>query len=515
MSDDILTTENERYCEGLMTTPDPDMGRILVTGATGYIGGRLVPVLRQRGYQVTVMVRKHSKEERERFPGCDIVAADAVNYEEMYWALKGIHTAFYMLHSLHLGQKHFEEVDQKVAENFRKAAEENGVKRIIYLTGLGSEDSKLSAHLESRMKVAYELEKGSVPVTLLRAGMIIGSGSASYEILRHLVKNTPVFFIPYWAKTKSQPIAIRDVIRYLVGVLEIPETAGKHFDIGGTDILTYDEKLKVLARLLGRRRLFLPALFTWTPLYGYIASLLTPVPGPITKVLIEGCKSEVICQNNDILEYIPCQRYSFEEALIKAMTAEEKDMVQTRWSDAYPPEYDLAINLHELNYSPRYVSSYLLLTHKEPATLFASFCRVGGTSGWFHSNWMWRMRGALDRIMMGVGSSRGRRSTSSLRVNDVIDFWRVENIRPDHLLLLRAEMKIPGLAWLEFFTDRGEGINRLAVTAFFEPRGIRGRIYWYMFVPFHYIIFRNLLKQIENRALSSDFREVAEGKSAT
>ena len=193
MMTEHIQTESERYCEGLETTPNPSMGKILVSGATGYIGGRLVPVLKQRGYDVTVMVRKHSKEHSDRFPGCEIVAADAVNFDEVRKALKGIHTAYYMLHSLHLGHKHFEEVDQRVAENFRRAAEENNVQRIIYLTGLGIEKSNLSPHLQSRMKVAHELEKGNIPVTLLRAGMIIGSGSASFEILRHLVRNTLLY----------------------------------------------------------------------------------------------------------------------------------------------------------------------------------------------------------------------------------------------------------------------------------------------------------------------------------
>lgn len=500
MIKEAYTPDGALYCEGLETIPNPGMGVVLVTGATGYIGGRLVPVLLERGYKVRVMVRALSREQYERFPGCQIVAADATDYHELEKALEGVSVAYYLLHSLRLGRGDFQKADLRVAENFRRAAEANHVSRIIYLSGLGKESSRLSPHLENRMKVASVLGEGRIPLTLLRAGMIIGSGSASYEILRHLVKNTPVFFIPYWARTLSQPIAIRDVIRYLVGVLELDETKGKSYDIGGTDILTYDEKLKILAEMLGLKRLFLPALITWTPLYGYIASLLTPVPGPITKVLIEGCKNEVVCQNDDILKLIPNRRLSFREALLKAMTAEEKDMVQTRWSDAYPPEFDLAMKLHELNYSPKYTSSNLLLTHKPPAELFESFCKVGGKTGWFHSNWMWRMRGMLDRLLMGVGSARGRRSASTLRINDVIDFWRVENIKKDNLLLLRAEMKLPGHAWLEFFTEEGEGINRLAVNAFFEPRGIRGRIYWYMFVPFHYVIFNNLLKQIERRA---------------
>lgn len=288
-----LTAQWETYCEGLPSTPCPEKGLILVSGATGYIGGRLVPVLLKRGYQVRVMVRAMSEELPGRFPGCEIVEADALCFEDLKKALKGVYVAYFLLHSLRLGFKDFERADLEVAENFSLAAAEGGVSRIIYLSGLGRDEAGLSPHLENRMKVARILQQGPVPLTLLRAGMIIGSGSASYEILRHLVKNSPFFFIPYWARTKSQPIAIRDVIRYLVGVLEIEESIGESYDIGGTDILTYDEKLRELSRLMGLRRFFFPALITWTPLYGYIASLLTPVPGPITKVLIEGCKNEV------------------------------------------------------------------------------------------------------------------------------------------------------------------------------------------------------------------------------
>jgi len=488
------------YCNDLPTSSDPGMGKILVTGATGYIGGRLVPELLHRGYNVRVMVRVASPEHRERWPGAEIVVADALNIEDLVEALDGIHTAYYMIHSLHLGKKKFESTDIKIAANFRIAAENKKIKRIIYLSGLGDTTTKLSPHLQSRNSVAEKLSQGKIPVTILRAGMIIGSGSASYEILENLVKNTPVFFIPFWAKSKSQPIAVGDVIKYLVGSLENTETSGQSFDIGGPDIITYDIKLKALARLLSKRRFFLPGLITFTPLYGYLASLLTPVPGPLTKNLVVGCKNPAICLNSNIKDYIPFKPLSFEEALKKALLSEKSDTIATRWSDAYPTEYDLAIKLHQLTPPPYYTSSYCLLTYKKVSSLFNAFCNIGGKMGWFNTNWMWRLRGTLDRMMLGVGSSRGRRSASELRINDVIDFWRVENIIPDHLLLLRAEMILPGKAWLEFSIDSYEGLNKLTVNAYFQPRGFKGKLYWYNFLPFHFYIFRDLIKQIEKRS---------------
>ncbi len=483
----------------LPTTPFHDDRLILVTGANGYIGGRLIPELLDRGYRVRIMVRKNSPEYKERWPEIEIAVADAMNLDDLVKALEGVHTAYYLIHSLRLGNDKFESVDLQIATNFRVASENQNIKRIIYLGGLGDANAELSPHLENRMQVAQNLSIGKVPVTVLRAGMIIGSGSASYEILKNLVENTPVFFIPKWAKTRSQPISIRGVLKYLIGVMEIEETTGKEFDIGGNDILTYDEKLKVLSKLLGKKRYFFPGLVTNKSLYAYIASLLTPVPGPITKVLVEGCKNEVVCQNNDIKNYLDIYILSFKEALLRALSREEKDMISTRWSDAYPPAHDLAIKLHELNYSPKYSSSYIILTHKDPAIIFNSFCMVGGKNGWFQNNWMWRMRGSLDRMLLGVGSARGRRSFSTLRINDVVDFWRVENIIENKLLLLRAEMKIPGKAWLEFNIDEGVGINKFSVNAYFEPKGFKGRLYWYNFLPFHAIIFKNLLKQIEKR----------------
>jgi uncharacterized protein YbjT (DUF2867 family) len=492
--------EKVRFCTDLPTKSQPELGKILVTGATGYIGGRLVPELLERGYKVRIMVRSTFPGIEERWPGVEVVYADARDLESLLKALEGIHTAYYLIHSLQLGYKKFESADIQAAVNFRIAAENQDIQRIIYLCGLGNAQTNLSTHLANRIKVAKKLSEGKIPVTALRAAMIIGSGSASYEILENLIRNAPVFFIPYWAKTKNQPISIRDVIKYLVGVLEIPGTKGKTFDIGGSNVTTYDEMLKTIAEIQGKKRFFFPSPFSWTPLYGYIASLLTPVPGPITKVLMEGCKNEVVCQNNDIKEYLNFEPLSYHEALLRATTLEQDDNIATRWSDAYPPEHELAAKLHQIKPLPRYTSSYCLLSYKDSKSIFQSFCNIGGKMGWFNSNWMWRLRGFLDRILMGVGSSRGRRSNSSLRPDDVIDFWRVENIVNNKMLLLRAEMKLPGKAWLEFHTDTYEGLNKFTVNAYFQSSGFWGRIYWYSFLPFHMFIFKDLLKQIEKRS---------------
>jgi len=476
------------------------MGRILVTGATGYIGGRLVPELLARGYQVRVMVRAASPEHKQRWPDAEIVVADALDLQSMRRALQGIHAAYYLIHSLLSGQHDFEEKEILAATNFRKAAEENGLHRIIYLGGLGDVNASLSAHLRSRIHVAEQLSRGEVPVTILRAAVIIGSGSASYEIVEHLVKNLPVLFIPSWARTRCQPIGVRDVIKYLVGVLEKDETAGHSYDIGGPEVFTYREMLKILADMHGKRRIFVPCPFGHIGVFSYLTSLFTPVPASITECLMDGITNEVVCQHETIKDVLPFEPITYRVALLKAMSRQEQDDVHTRWSDAYPPAHELAIKLDEVAGPVRYTSSYSLLSAKDAASLFRSVCKIGGREGWFHSNWLWWMRGMIDRLLMGVGSSRGRRSFASLRINDVIDFWRVEDLKQDEMLLLRAEMKLPGMAWLKFRIDPAEEKNRLSVTAYYQSRGILGRLYWYLFLPFHIFIFRDLIRQIEKRS---------------
>ncbi len=498
----MVIESSDLFCNDLPTKFRPETGKILVTGAGGYIGGRLVPELIARGYSVRVMVRVRSPEYNERWPGAEITIADARDYDSLKRALEGIDTAYFLIHSLLLGQNKFESADIEAAVNFRKAAEENNINRIIYLGGLGDIKTSLSPHLRSRIDVAKELSRSKVPTTILRAAIIIGSGSASYEIIKYPVNKFPILLIPSWAKTRCQSIAIRDVIKYLVGVLEKPETTGESYDIGGPDVLTYEAMIKILADLLNKKRLFFRSPVSNISLFAYGAGILTPVPSQITRCLMEGIKNEVVCQNDKIKQILPFQTYTYKQAILGAMSREEQDKIYTRWSDAYPPNHVLAMKLHELSEPPQYTTSYSILSKKPASSLFQSVCGIGGKEGWFHSNLLWRLRGMIDRILMGVGISRGRRSPFSLRINDAIDFFRVEDLKKKERLLLRAEMKLPGMAWLEFLIDKAETGNRLSVNAYFKPRGIFGKLYWYIFLPFHFFIFYDLIREIDKRSIS-------------
>jgi len=484
------------YCSDLPTSPVPGIGRILVTGASGYIGGRLVPELVERGYQVRAMVMSHSEAYAERWPGAEIVVADALDADQLRKALSDVSVAYYLIHSMLTTRKRFAETELRAVVNFQIVAQERKLQRIIFLGTLGESRQMLSGPLDERMNVAKMLSKGSVPVTILRAALIFGSGSASFEILDHIVRNSPVFFLPYWSKTPIQPISIRDVIKYLVGVLETRETEGKEYDIGGDDILNFREMMKILGKLLHKRRLFLPSPFSSIRLYSYLMSLISPVPAQIVASILNGLKKEVIVRNDEIKKKIDFKTIRFKVTLLRALSREEHDKISTRWSDAYPPAHELSIKLRELDTLPRYRSEYFILTEKKSSEIFEAICQIGGNHGWFNTNWMWRIRGRIDRLFMGVGTSRGRRSANSLRINDVIDFWRVEELEKDKRLILRAEMRLPGKAWLEFKIEPELSKNRLTVIAYFSPRGFAGKLYWYNFLPFHHIIFKDLTKQL-------------------
>ena len=446
------------------------------------------------------MARADARSYREKWPGAEWVEADALKRETLEKAMEGVDTAYYLIHSLMLSARRFAEADLQAAVHFREAAEKQKVRRIIYLGGLGDARTPLSPHLHCRMLVANELARGTALLTSLRAAIIIGSGSASYEIIAGLVKKLRLIPLPRWTRTRCQPVAVRDVIKYLVGVLEIPETAGLSFDIGGPDILTYKEMLKIQKELIGKKILFFPVFYSNSKFYAYIASLVVSVPAPIIRNLIKSIHHEVVCQNQDIRKYLPFPTIPYKEALVRALSREEQDKIHTRWSDAYPPAFELAIKLHQLPAPPQFSKYYVLESRKEAAALFQSVCQIGGKKGWFYSNFLWRLRGLLDRLLLGIGTTRGRRSHASLQLNDVIDFWRVEDLVPDRKLLLRAEMKLPGKAWLEFAVqDRGAS-RLLSVKAHYYTRSILGRINWYFFLPFHIFIFRDLIRGIEARS---------------
>ena len=494
------TGRDSFFCDDLPTRPDPDAGKILVTGASGYIGGRLVPELLHRGYDVGVLVRAPSPMYEDRWPGAEVVVGDALEIKSLLRALRGVSTAYYLIHSMLLGPAKFAATDIQAAANFRRAAEDSGLKRIIYLGGLGDVAAQLSPHLRSRIEVAEELERGKVPVTVLRAAVIIGSGSASYEIIVNLVKKVPLILIPRCAGSLCQPIAIRDVVKYLVGVTEVSGTAGRAFDIGGADVLSYGNMMKSTADVLQIKRIFMTLPYCPTKFYAYVASLLTPVPSSIARCLLEGLKNDVVCQDDAIRHLIPFEPLGYRESVVRALSREEQDRVHTRWSDAYPPAHELAIRLLEVDPPPPYVASYSITSRKDASSIFESVCRIGGDDGWFHSNWMWRLRGVADRILLGVGSARGRKTRGRPHVNDVIGFWRVEAVEDDEALLLRAEMRLPGRAWLGFGVGEEGGYRKLTVTAHYHTTGLWGKLYWYAFLPFHRYIFKGLIEQIEKRA---------------
>jgi len=492
--------QTDLLCTELQTVPRPEMGKILVTGATGYIGGRLVPELLARGYQVRVMARADKEETEERWPEAETVVADALFPEQLLIALKGIHTAYYLIHSSGPAQKKMGKPDIKAARNFRKAAEICGIKRIIYLGALIEKHKLILLKNIKPVSVAGEFHKGAVPTTHLHVSLIVGSGSAPYELMKSLIQKSPIIFIPKWALNKSQPIGLRSLMHILVGVIEKEETTGKSFDIGGPEVLSYEIMLKRMAKTFNKRKIYWRTFYSGVRMYAYVASIITPLPAAVIRSLIESFGDDVICRNDDDLLNTIYKPLRFKEALLKAMSREERDAVYTRWSDEYPPAHELAIKLHELKTPAKYISIYSIISDKSRELLFQSFCTIGGEAGWLHNNWMWKLRGLLDQIFLGVGITRGRRSNTSLRINDVVDFWRVEEIKEGTKLLLRAEMRLPGMAWLEFDLDNIEDKSKLSVTAYYEPRGIRGKIYWYFFLPFHHVIFTNLLKQIVKRA---------------
>ncbi|MBS2010840.1 MAG: SDR family oxidoreductase [Cyanobacteria bacterium SZAS TMP-1] len=476
---------------------------VMVTGATGYVGGRLVPRLLEAGYRVRASGRSLNKLKSRtwaKHPDVELVALDIFDEKALTRALEGCEAAYYLVHSMNGRTTDFEKSDRYAAELMTKAAAAAGVKRIIYLGALGESSDNLSKHLRSRAEVADILQKGPVPVTVLRAGMILGSGSTSFEILRYLVERLPVMITPKWLETPSQPIAIRNVLTYMIDCLKKDETTGKTFDIGGPEILTYRELMQTYAAAAGLGKRIIITVPVFTPrLSSYWIHCVTPVPSYIARPLAEGLRNPVLCTDKEILRIIPQQLLTCREAIDIALDRIQHQSVESSWTDAGvlpPPEWIIpgdpgwaGGNYYEDN---RFVE-----VKDSPAEVWYRLMRLGGKTGWYYGNWMWKLRGSMDRLIGGVGLMRGRRSAETLFVGDALDFWRVLAVEPESRLLLTTEMILPGTAFLEFrISKMPDGNTKVQQIARFQPQGLLGVLYWWLVTPLHHFVFTGMLKGI-------------------
>lgn len=491
--------------------------KVLMTGATGYVGSRLIPRLIYGNYDIRAISRSVTKLDSRPWADNDRVEtmeANALDKESMVRACRGCDAAYYLIHSMGAGDDDFEEMDRRAARNFVEAAEQANLDQIIYLGGLGDEDKELSRHLKSRSEVARILQDGDVPVTVLRAAIIIGSGSVSFEILRYLVERLPVMTTPKWVHTKNQPIAIRNVLNYLVGCLEEPATRGETFDIGGPEVLTYGELMQKYAQAAELpERLIIPLPFLTPKLSAYWVHLVTPVPSSIAYPLIEGLQSPVVCEDNRIRDYIDQDLIPIKRAIELALERTSTDSVVSRWSDAgdLPPAEWSDEEDPEWAGGDLFEDRRRVRIETDPATVWDVIIRIGGENGWYFANWLWFLRGLLDRIFGGVGLRRGRRSPDELQVGDALDFWRVLELEESRKLKLVAEMKLPGEATLEFRIDEdSDGTVEVDQIARFRPSGLMGLLYWYAVFPLHgYMFFgmlNNIAKQTEGRILDEPER---------
>lgn len=476
---------------------------ILITGATGYIGGRLVPRLLRKGYRVRVMVRDPNRlQGRPWLEQVEVVRADVFQPNTLNTAMQGVWAAYYLIHTMSDHQD-FAQRDLVASRNFGAAAKSCGVEHIIYLGGLGDPTADLSGHLRSRIETGNMLRDSGVPVTEFRASIIVGSGSISFEIIRYLTERLPIIVAPRYMLTQIQPIAVRNALNYLMAALETPESRGKVIEIGGADILTYRRMMLEYARIRGLRR-YIPIL----PLYfsprvaSYGLQLITPVHANVARPLLEGLRNEVIVKSDTAKTLFPdIDPMPYSEAVQRALMRLQDDEVETTWSDS------LSSSLGDDK--PVILTSYegLLLEQRQTVVrapqkyVFSAFSSIGGRRGWPTYNYLWRIRGGIDSFLGGVGFRRGRRHPTELRVGDALDFWRVEAIEPDSLLRLRAEMKVPGLAWLQFKTEKINQKNtRLVQTALFDPKGLPGFLYWYFLYPIHGFIFGSMIAKISEIA---------------
>lgn len=488
-------------------TEDPgvnfvSMKKVLVTGATGYVGGRLVRALLEEKFAVRVYVRDEKKVKSLPWAkDVEIKVGNANNYEANLAALESVDIAFYLLHSIN-SSIDFDRVEREMATAFGQAAKTAGVKQIVYLGGI-SNDVKKSRHLKSRSDTGEVLAQSGVPVLELRAGIIIGSGSASFEMLRHLTHRLPIMTTPKWVKNRTQPIAIRDVLYYLVKVAKLSQTISGIFDIGGPEVVTYEKMMAKFAKISGLRRRIVIKVPVLTP---YLSSLwigfVTPVPTTLARPLVESLISEVVVDPaKDINKIIPAPEnglLNVDTAINLALEKSTANSIETRWSDATAPTapWQKAQGDPDWAGETEFKDVRTRITDAKLSSVWSCIERIGGETGWYGSGWLWYLRGLLDRLFGGVGLRRGRRDPLKLKVGDSLDFWRVEICEEEKHLRLYAEMILPGKAWLDFQLEEINGQVKVTQTATFQPRGLGGQLYWRVVAPFHTLLFPRMLKNI-------------------
>ncbi len=471
--------------------------RILLTGATGYVGGRLLGELEGAGHAVRCLARRPEHLRDRVGLHTDVVRGDVLDADSLAPAMRGIESAYYLVHALGAGQG-FEAEEQRGAEHFATAAAEAGVKRIVYLGGLG-DDPQSSPHLASRHMVGQILRDSPVPTIEFRASVIIGSGSLSFEMVRALARKLPVMIVPKWGRTLTQPIAIEDVTAYLRATLELDVHESRVYDIGGPDRVSYIDLLKEYARQRGLRRLMIPVPVITPRLSSLWLGLVTPVYARVGRKLIDSTRTPMLVRDDRALREFPVRPRGVSEAIERALSNEDQQFARTRWNDALSASGAPA-HFGGERFGSRLVDSRAVHLDVPPSVAFTPIRRIGGRSGWYFGDWLWQIRGMIDVLVGGVGLRRGRRDDEHVQPGETLDFWRVEAVEPDRLLRLRAEMKVPGRAWLQFEVEPdGEG-SCIRQTALFDPVGLMGLAYWYGIWPLHQAVFKGMLRRIASRA---------------
>jgi uncharacterized protein YbjT (DUF2867 family) len=482
---------------------NPETSRVLLTGATGYIGGRLWRLLERQGYRVRCLARRPEVLRQKVGPSTDVVAGDVLNLPSLDIALRGVDAAYYLVHSM--GSRSFEEADRTAARNFGQAAKAAGVRRLVYVGGLGSEDEVLSPHLRSRHEVGRILRESGVPVLEFRASIVIGPGSLSFEMIRSLVERLPIMITPRWVNVTAQPIAIDDLLEYLLAALRLPVSQYRVYEIGGADQVCYADIMRAYARERGLRLRLLSVPVLTPYLSSLWLGLVTPLYARVGRKLIESIIHPTVVRDAAAITTFAVRPIGIEEAIRRAVAREEQEFAETRWSDALSSSGEPQ-SWGGVRFGRRLVDSRTVSVGVPSAVAFAPIQVIGGAIGWYGWSWLWRLRALLDLLAGGVGMRRGRPNPVLLNVGDTIDFWRVEALEPNRRLRLAAEMKLPGRAWLEFEVTSNGPATTIRQTAIFDPVGWLGSVYWYALFPLHQLVFASMLRGIARAAETSSAR---------